>query len=47
VVCLRLGNSPRIAQQSYLLVTEDDFSKAAGTKKVMVEGCMQADAGTL
>jgi hypothetical protein len=25
-----LGNSPRIAQQSYLLVTEDDFSKASG-----------------
>ena len=30
VVCSWLGNSPRIAQQSYLLVTEDDFSKAAG-----------------
>ena len=25
VVCSWLGNSPRIAQQSYLLVTEDDF----------------------
>jgi hypothetical protein len=33
-----LGNSPRIAQQSYLLVTEDDFAKTAGAKKVMVEG---------
>jgi hypothetical protein len=31
-----LGNSPRIAQQSYLLVTEDDFAKAAGAKTVMV-----------
>jgi hypothetical protein len=30
VVCSWLGNSPCIAQQSYLLVTEDDFSKAAG-----------------
>jgi len=30
---LLLGNSPRIAQQSYLLVTEDDFAKAAGAKK--------------
>ena len=30
VVCSWLGNSPRIAQQSYLLVTEDDFSKASG-----------------
>ncbi len=30
VVCSWLGNSPRIAQQSYLLVTEDDFAKAAG-----------------
>ena len=29
VVCSWLGNSPRIAQQSYLLVTEDDFAKAA------------------
>jgi hypothetical protein len=33
VVCSWLGNSPRIAQQSYLLVTEDDFAKAAGAKK--------------
>ena len=38
VVCSWLGNSPRIAQQSYLLVTEDDFAKAAGLAKVMVEG---------
>jgi hypothetical protein len=30
VVCSWLGNSPRIAQQSYLLVTEDDFTRAAG-----------------
>ena len=37
VVCSWLGNSPRIAQQSYLLVTEDDFAKAAGVQKVMVE----------
>jgi len=37
VVCSWLGNSPRIAQQSYLLVTEDDFAKAAGVAKVMVE----------
>jgi hypothetical protein len=38
VVCSLLGNSPRIAQQSYLLVTEDDFAKAAWPKKVIVEG---------
>ncbi len=38
VVCSWLGNSPRIAQQSYLLVTEDDFAQAAGVVKVMVEG---------
>jgi hypothetical protein len=37
VVCSWLGNSPRIAQQSYLLVTEDDFAKATGVAKVMVE----------
>jgi hypothetical protein len=37
VVCSWLGNSPRVAQQSYLLVTEDDFAKAAGVAKVMVE----------
>jgi integrase len=37
VVCSWLGNSPRIAQQSYLLVTEDDFAKAAGVAKMMVE----------
>jgi hypothetical protein len=28
--------SPRIAQQSYLLVTEDDFAKAPGVAKVVV-----------
>jgi hypothetical protein len=38
VVCSWLGNSPRIAQQSFLLVTEDDFGKATGVAKVMVEG---------
>ena len=38
VVCSRLGNSPRIAQQSYLLVTEDDFAKAAGLAKDRVRG---------
>jgi hypothetical protein len=36
MVCSWLSNSPRIAQQSYLLVTEDDFAKAAGVAKVMV-----------
>ena len=38
VVCSWLGNSPRIAKQSYLLVTEDDFARAAGARNVMVEG---------
>jgi hypothetical protein len=38
VVSIWLGNSSRIAQQSYLLVTEDDFAKAAGARKEMVEG---------
>jgi hypothetical protein len=37
VVCSWLGNSPRIAQQSYLLVTEDDFAKAAGVAKAVVQ----------
>jgi hypothetical protein len=37
VVCSWLGNSPRIAQQSYLLVTEDDFARAAGAMKVVEE----------
>jgi hypothetical protein len=36
VVCSWLGNSPRIAQQNYLLVTEGDFAKAAGLAKVIV-----------
>ena len=39
VVCSWLGNSPRIAQQSYLLVTEDDFAKAAGVAKVIWWRC--------
>jgi len=38
VVCFLLGNSPRIAQQSYLLVTEDDFANLASMEKVVVEG---------
>ena len=41
VVCSWLGNSPRIAQQSYLLVTKADFAKAAGVAKVMVEFTFQ------
>ncbi|MCY3005506.1 MAG: hypothetical protein NTV29_05965 [Planctomycetota bacterium] len=36
IVCSWLGNSPRISQQSYLLVTEDNFAKAAGVAKVVV-----------
>jgi hypothetical protein len=38
VVCSWLGNSPRIAQQGYLLVTEADFERAAGVGKAVVEG---------
>jgi hypothetical protein len=34
VVCSWLGNSPRIDQQGYLLVTEDDFAKALGINEV-------------
>jgi hypothetical protein len=34
-VSYSLGNLPRIAQQSYLLVTEDDFATAAGSKVIM------------
>jgi hypothetical protein len=37
VICSWLGNSPRIAQQSYLPVSEDDFAKVAGVAKAMVE----------
>jgi hypothetical protein len=44
VVCSWLGNSPRIAQQSYLLVTDDDFERAAGAKKVMVPGIIHSAA---
>ena len=33
--CSWLGNSPQVAQQSYLLVTEDDFAKAAGLAKLI------------
>jgi hypothetical protein len=32
------ANLPSIGQQSYLLVTEDDFAKAARVVKVKVEG---------
>jgi hypothetical protein len=47
VVCSWLGNSPRIAQQSYLLVTEDDFARAAGAKKVMVEEFLEKERRNL
>jgi hypothetical protein len=47
VVCAWLGNSPRIAQQSYLLVTEDDFARAAGAKKVMVEEFLEKERRNL
>jgi hypothetical protein len=46
VVWIWLGNSPRIAQQSYLLVTEDDFAKADGAK-VMVEGGVAGDGQSI
>jgi hypothetical protein len=36
-VCSWLGNLRQVSQQSCLLVTEDDFMKAAGMVKV-VEG---------
>jgi hypothetical protein len=35
-VCSWLGNSPRVAQQCYLFVTEDDFARAAGAKKELL-----------
>ncbi len=37
VVCSRRATPPRIAQQSYLLVTEGNFANAAVMVKVMVE----------
>ena len=38
VVCIWRGNSLLIAQQSYMLVTEDDFPMATRVAKVMVDG---------
>jgi hypothetical protein len=38
MVCSWLGNSPRIAQQSYLLVLKTILLGRLGAKKVMVEG---------
>jgi len=38
VVSSWLGNSPWIAQQSYLLFTECDVAKAAGMKTLIVRG---------
>jgi hypothetical protein len=37
VVCSWLGNPPLITQESYLLVTADDFGRTTGAIKVMVE----------
>jgi len=33
VACAWIGNSPKVAQKSYILVTEDDFKKAQGSAK--------------
>jgi hypothetical protein len=41
VICSWLGNSPRIAQHSYLLITEDDFARAAGAEKQLVQKMQQ------
>ena len=38
VVCSWLGNSPLIAQQSYLLDTEDDSAKVAGETHAKITG---------
>ena len=35
VVCSWLGNSATVARQSYLLITEDDFTKATGKTRVL------------
>jgi hypothetical protein len=43
VVCSQPGNSPQEAQLRYLHVTEKDFVKATGAKKVMVEGHQNQD----
>ena len=49
VVCSWLGNSPKVAQRSYLLVTSDDFQKAiqgvekSGTKS----GTVKRNSGTI
>ena len=34
-----------LAQQSYLLVTEDDFAKASGAKSIIVEGLSLGGVG--
>ncbi len=36
---------PSLTRQSYLLVTEDDFARAAGANKVMVEGLVVGGVG--
>ena len=49
VVCAWLGNSPKVAQRSYLLVTSEDFQKAilvpqkSGTKS----GTVNCKSGTV
>ena len=48
VVCSWLGNSPKVAQRSYLLVTSADFQKAifAGEKSGTKSGTIGAKNGT-
>ena len=46
VVCSWLGNSPRIAQRSYLLVTEDHFHSASDPKKAARSNAESAENGT-
>jgi hypothetical protein len=43
VVCSWLGNSPQVAQQSYLLVTEDYFAKAAAISLAFISAHQDRD----
>ena len=49
VVCAWLGNSPKIAQRSYLLVTSEDFQKAISTpqKSGTKSGTIKGKSGTI
>lgn len=47
IVCFWLGNSHQIAQQSCMLLSEDDFGRASVVAKLIVRGELMSVEGRM